>query len=128
MSAEAALPHAPTAGPRLLLLALLALVLAGCGSGGSTIAACLNAKGFLVQEKDGVVRGSSPGGVNFTLTLYPRANAARRAFAAARAGSAALVGEAVVDFGGNPPASGGGAPRRLSRGALAAMTRCLARR
>jgi len=109
-----------------LLLVLLAL--AGCGGRRSTVAGCLNAKGFLVEEDANVVRGSSPGGVNFTLTLFPRASTARRALAAERAGSADLIGEAVVDFGGNPPSSPGGVPGKLSRSALATIAHCLSPR
>ena len=107
-----------------LLLATLAL--AGCGERAATVGDCLNAKGFLVEQHANVVRGSSPRGVNFTLTLYPRPDAARRAFAAMSPASAALLGDGVAEFAGNPPASPGAAAGKLSSGALATMRRCVA--
>jgi hypothetical protein len=105
---------------------LVALALAGCGGHAPTLADCLNAKGFLVEERSGVVRGSSPAGVNFTVTVYAHPGAARRAFRALPRGSGALLGDAVVDFAGNPPSSPGHGPARLSRGAVAAISHCLA--
>jgi hypothetical protein len=108
-------------------LLVAAVALTGCGSQRPTVADCLNAQGFLVREHGNVVRGSSPRGVNFTLTVYPRAAAARQAYAHASPGTSVLVGDAVVDFAGNPAASPGGVPGRLSKGALARIRRCLAR-
>jgi hypothetical protein len=112
---------------RRAALLLAPLALAGCGGRPPTIAGCLNARGFLVQEQASVIRGSSPRGVSFTLTLYPTARAARRADAQAGAANARLFGDAVVDFAGNPPGSPGGAPGKLSRAALTAIRRCLLR-
>jgi hypothetical protein len=113
--------------PALLLL-LVALLLAGCGSHRPSVADCLNDKGFLVQGTGPVVRGSSPGGVNFTLTVYGGAAGARRAFARTSAKSAALLGDAVVDFAGNPPTPAGGPPARLSQHALQLIRTCLTSR
>ena len=48
------------------------LALAACGSTKSPaerIAACLNARSFLVQASGSRVEGSSPGGINFTLSV-----------------------------------------------------------
>ena len=112
---------------RRLTLLVAAVALAGCGSQRATLADCLNAQGFLVREHGNVVRGSSPRGVNFTLTVYPAAAAARRAYERASPATSVLVGDAVVDFAGNPAATPGGVPGRLSRGALARIRRCLAR-
>jgi hypothetical protein len=109
----------------MLLLAMLAL--AGCDSSRSTVAGCLNAQGFLVQEKANVTRGSSPRGVNFTLTIYRDRSTARRAFAVTGPARAVMIGDAVVDFAGNPPTSPGGTPGTLSRTALRAIRLCLSR-
>jgi hypothetical protein len=109
-----------------LLLVLLPLALAGC-AGRATVPDCLNAKGFLVRDRGNVVRGSSPGGVNFTLTVYPRRSAERRAVAADGPATSVVIGDAVIDFAGNPPATPGGIPGRLTSNALATIRRCLAR-
>jgi len=104
---------------------LVALAVGGCGGHRATVADCLNAQGFLVRESGEVVRGSSPRGVNFTLTLYPGATAARRAFQTASMSTSVLVDDAVIDFAGNPPATPGGVPGRLSKGALASIRGCV---
>jgi hypothetical protein len=114
------------AGPWLVLLPLTAaLALSGCGAHHPSVADCLNTNGFLVQEHDDVVRGSSAAGVNFTLSLYSRRQAALRAFDGLSRASSALIGDAVVDFAGNPAGEPGGLPGRLSRTALATIARCL---
>jgi hypothetical protein len=123
---SAAVP-ATTSTPRtrvaagLLAAAVAALSLGGCGGSGAPIAGCLDAKGFLVRQRGQVVDGSSAGGVNFTLTLYPDPSAARGAFSRLDRTTSALVGDGVIDFAGNPPAHPGRAPGRLSRAALAAV-------
>jgi len=118
---------ARVAGPvrRGVLFLLASLALGGCGGSGASVADCLNAKSFLVEESANVIRGSSAHGVNFTLRVYAQAAAARRAFGEAHRPSSALLGDAVVDFSGNPPGSPGGAPRTLSRGDLATIRACL---
>ena len=82
---------------RLLVLAALVAVLAGCGSkGGSSpgtaneptggggvngisVGNCLNEdENFLVQPSSNALDGQSPGGVTFTLTFYKDGAAARR--------------------------------------------------
>lgn len=105
------------------MCALLALALAGCG--GTSVADCLNGQGFLVVEHADVVRGSSAHGVNFTLTLYRGRSDAALAYRAEDHADAALLGRAVVDFAGNPAASRGRAPGKLSREALATIERCV---
>jgi hypothetical protein len=102
------------------------LALAGCGGHATTVADCLDARGFLVQEHDDVVRGSSAGGVAFTLTVFSAQTAARRAFGALPRSSGVLVGDAVVDDAGNPPIAPGQAPGTLSRVAIATIRLCLA--
>ena len=102
-------------------------MLAGCGGGHATVAGCLDAKGFLVQGSGSVVRGTSTGGVSFTLRVYATPAAARHALAATDAASVDRIGDAVVDFSGNPPASPGAAPGRLSKRALATIRSCLER-
>lgn len=85
----------------------MALVLAGCGgeskSDAETVADCLNGQGFLVQASDDTVSGSSPGGINFTVTLGPDG--------------------AVIDDSGNP----GGTARRLSPNERTAIELCAER-
>jgi len=108
-------------------LLLLPLALAGCAGHRATVADCLNARGFLVREKGDVVRGSSPRGVTFTLTVYLHPRGARDAFAAGSAATSVLLGDAVIDFAGNPPARPGGVPGKLARSALATIRGCLAR-
>jgi hypothetical protein len=51
------------------------LALAACGSAKSPaqrIADCLNARSFLVQASAALVDGSSPGGVNFSVSVSGR--------------------------------------------------------
>jgi hypothetical protein len=75
------------------------LVLAACGSAKSPaqrLADCLNARSFLVQASGARVEGSSPGGVNFAVSVAGR-----------------------IDDSGNPGA------RRLSDQARAAIRVCL---
>jgi hypothetical protein len=109
---------------RCAALLLVLFAISGCGGKQPTVAGCLAAKGFLVQGTD-VVQGTSGAGVSFTLTIYATTSAAKRAFAAGGEASAALIGRAVVDFSGNPPASPGAAPGRLSKSALATIGDCL---
>ena len=104
----------------------LTLVVAGCGGGSKvSLEGCLNGKGFLVQGDERVVRGSSEGGVNFTLTVYSDPAAAKRAIAGRSPKGTALIGNAVADFTGNPPPHPGGAPGKLSKAALATIRSCL---
>ena len=77
------------------------LALAACGgtkSPAQRLADCLNARSFLVQANGGRVDGSSPGGINFTVSVGGR-----------------------IDDSGNPGA------RRLSKPARAAIRTCLNR-
>jgi len=115
--------HAATS--LLLATALSALGLAGCGSS-ATVAGCLDAKGYLVQQHGAVIEGSSPAGVNFTLTLYRSALLARRASTRLEAATSALLGVGVVDFAGNPPPSPTEAPGMLSHSNLATLNSCIA--
>jgi hypothetical protein len=51
------------------------LVLAACGTAktpAERVANCLNARGFLVQASGSRVEGSSPGGVNFAVSVAGR--------------------------------------------------------
>jgi hypothetical protein len=92
-------------------------VTAGCGGKDASLAGCLNGKGFLVQGGDRIVRGSSPGGVTFTLTLYASPRVAARA--AGKRARTARVGRAIVDWSANPPHG------QLSRAALTQIRACL---
>jgi hypothetical protein len=110
--------------PPCVVLAGITLIVGGCGGSktvsDTSVGTCLNDRGFLVQQRKLVVDGMSPGGVNFTLTLYKGAAAARAA-AGKRPKTSAVVGNGVVDFGGNP------AQARISKAALATIRSCVAR-
>jgi len=91
---------------RPLVLALAALVLAGCGgSHRQTVAGCLNDAGFLVSGSARQVEGTTSDGVAFTLTVYGSAAAAHRAAARLRPKTTAAIGRGVVDWHGNPSPS-----------------------
>ncbi len=129
-----------------VFLSLAILVLAGCG-GGTTktvttkpfeavaakrspgaVAACLNARTFLVQANGQRVSGSSPGGVNFEVTFFPNARAERiaqiRHHYLTKIVSATLdnVG---IDDSGNPPAHPGGPPMGLPAVDLHTIVVCI---
>ena len=113
----------PRRPPLAILLALA--VLAGCDGGKPpSVAGCLGNRGFLVEADGNVVRGSSPAGVNFTLTLYATPAAARAARGASGHRAAIPVVRALVDDRGNPPGANG-TPRRLSKRALAEIRACV---
>jgi hypothetical protein len=104
-------------------IAVLVLALAACGgSSHPTVADCLNDAGFLVSGSGTEVRGTSPGGVGFTLRLYATPAAARRATERLEPATTARIGTAVVDWHGNPSPSAG-----LSGGELGSISRCVSR-
>jgi hypothetical protein len=126
----------------LLVLAALAVILAGCGggsksssgtSGGGTgngtngiaIGNCLNDANFLVQPETGLVDGQSPAGVSFTLKLYVSAAAAKAAAAKKDPKTSALVDNGVVDFHGNVSPYKGAPPAKISKIELAAIKSCI---
>jgi hypothetical protein len=86
---------------------------------------CLNADLFLVEAGPRAVRGSSPGGVNFTIRFYKSAAAATAAHSRLLPEYAAIVATTVVDFGGNPPAYRGGPPRVLLSVDMATIRHCV---
>ena len=136
----------------LLVLATLAVVLAGCGGGGSKsssggggattsggggggsssgrsgidIGNCLNENyDFLVQPSESSVDGMSPAGVSFSMTLYPSPAAAKAAYQKKPPKTTALVDTGVVDFHGNPSPYQGAPPAKISQTELAAIKRCI---
>jgi hypothetical protein len=112
-------------------------VLTGCGSGdapssgagrAARLAQCLdgmNSRQFLVQAQSNRILGSSPGGVAFSIRLYPTGPAARAAAGRLSGLTSTRVGDAVVSWAGNPPAHPGGAPGRLAAGDLRSIEGCL---
>ena len=136
----------------ILVLATLAALVAGCGGsssssssgggggGGSnsglpnggggvngiSVGNCLNSdENFLVQPSQKVVEGQSPAGVNFTLTLYKDAAAAKAAFDKKSPKTTALVENGVIDFRGNPSIFAGAPPAKISKSELNAIRRCI---
>jgi hypothetical protein len=134
----------------ILVLAALAAILAGCGgssstssSGGGggassgvpnggggvngiTVGNCLNDdENFLVQPSQKVLEGQSPAGVNFTLTLYKDATAAKAAYAKKSPKTTAIVENGVIDFRGNPSIFAGAPPAKISKAELNAIKRCI---
>ena len=128
---------------RLILLAALVAVLAGCGSKGSnpgtaneptggggvngiSVGNCLNEdENFLVQPSANALDGQSPGGVTFTLTFYKDEEAAKAAAAKKNAKFTAVVENGVVDFRGNPTIYEGAPPAKISQVELNAIKRCI---
>lgn len=108
---------------RALVLALAALVLAGCGgSHRQTVAGCLNDAGSLVSGSGRQIQGTTSNGVAFTLTLYGSAAAAHRAASRLRPATTAVLGRGVVDWHGNPSPSA-----RPTGADLRAVERCVTR-
>jgi hypothetical protein len=128
----------------VILIAAAAATLAGCGSGGGSnskeaenrpnggggingisVGNCLIDANFLVQPSQTSIDGSSPAGVNFTLTFYPTAAAAKKAYDAKSPKTTALVENGVVDFRGNPSIYKGAPPAKISKSELAAINTCI---
>ena len=132
----------------ILVLAALAALVAGCGSSGSSssgggggsnsgvpsggggvngisVGNCLNDEDFLVQPSQKVLDGQSPAGVNFTLTLYQDAAAAKAAFDKKNPKTTALVENGVIDFRGNPSIFAGAPPAKISKSELGAIKKCI---
>jgi hypothetical protein len=112
---------------RLVVLASVVALAAGCGSSGgvtaTSVANCLNAKSFLVRPKGVTVEGASPSGITFTLTLYKTPGAARAAEASLNPRTTLASGSAIVDFKGNAPV-GGHAPK-LAKADAAVVAKCV---
>jgi hypothetical protein len=132
----------------ILVLAALAALVAGCGSSGSSssgsgggsnsgvpsggggvngisVGNCLNDEDFLVQPSQKVLDGQSPAGVNFTLTLYQDAAAAKAAFDKKNPKTTALVENGVIDFRGNPSIFAGAPPAKISQSEKSAIKKCI---
>jgi hypothetical protein len=132
----------------ILVLAALAALLAGCGGGSSSsgggggggnsgvpsggggvngisVGNCLNEEDFLVQPSQKVLDGQSPAGVNFTLTLYQDAAAAKVAFEKKNPKTTALVENGVIDFRGNPSIYAGAPPAKISTSERNAIKKCI---
>jgi hypothetical protein len=118
---------------------LVALVATGCGGGKRSVAPgvvtrtatpydaalCLDSDTFVVAAAGRQVSGSSPGGVNFTVTFYKSPAAAAAALSHLNATYATALAATVVDYAGNPPAHPGGAPMTLTYDELATLRLCI---
>ena len=117
----------PRVALRVVVLASLVALTAGCGSSGgvtaTSVANCLNAKSFLVQANGVRVEGASPSGITFTLTLYKTAATARAVGASLNKRTTLVTGLAVVDFKGNAPVSGN--PPKLATADAAEIAKCV---
>jgi hypothetical protein len=131
----------------IVVLAALAALLTGCGSSSSSsssggggnsgvpsggggvngisVGNCLNEEDFLVQPSQKVLDGQSPAGVNFTLTLYQDAAAAKAAFEKKNPKTTALVENGVIDFRGNPSIYAGAPPAKISTSERNAIKKCI---
>jgi hypothetical protein len=130
----------------ILVLATLAAVLTGCGGSsgssagssssgdfnggggvnGISVGNCLNNdENFLVQPSQKVLDGQSPAGVNFTLTLYKNAAAAKAVYDKKSPKTTSLVENGVIDFKGNPSIYAGAPPAKISKVELNAIKRCI---
>ena len=126
----------------LVLLAVLAAILAGCGGGGGSkssgeptggggvngisVGNCLNEQDdFLVQPSQVELSGMSPAGVSFTLRFYDTPEAAKAAAAKKNAKTTALVENAVIDFHGNPTPYAGAPPAKISQAELKNIKDCI---
>ena len=115
-----------------------ALVASGCGGGRhvtttivlrtatpNAAADCLNADLFIVQVEGRQILGSSPGGVNFTVTFYASPAAANAALGRLNPRYGAAIVATVVDYSGNPPRRKGAAPPRLINDDFATLRHCI---
>jgi hypothetical protein len=92
------------------------------------VAACLDgldSRRFLVQAAGTSVLGSSPGGVAFTIRIYPSTAAARSTARRSRGPATRRFGNAILDWSGNPRPPAGGAPAALTTSDLRAVRACL---
>jgi poly-gamma-glutamate capsule biosynthesis protein CapA/YwtB (metallophosphatase superfamily) len=92
---------------------------------GISVGNCLNDEDFLVQPSQKVLDGQSPAGVNFTLTLYNDAAAAKAAFDKKNPKTTALVENGVIDFRGNPSIFAGAPPAKISQSERSAIKKCI---
>jgi hypothetical protein len=128
----------------IIVLAALAVILAGCGGGGSgsssssstsassgaidgvKVGNCLNENDdFLVQPSTDILTGQSPAGVSFSLKIYPTAAAAKAALAKKNPKTSAIVETAVIDFTGNPSPYKGAPPAKISKIELNDIKACI---
>ena len=128
------------------LLALAALVVAGCSSGGTSaggdsgetskptgggeisgiaVSNCLINEDFLVQPSESSITGTSPGGVSFELRFYKDEDAAKAVYEKKDKKTTALTENAVVDFKGNPSPYEGAPPAKISQKELKIIKRCI---
>ena len=112
---------------------------AGCGGGKRAIttttptrtatpsaaAVCLNTDTFIVEAAGKQISGSSPGGVNFTVTFYKSPAVAAAARALLDPAYSAAIAATVIDYSGNPPLHRGGAPMRLVHDDLRTLRHCI---
>jgi hypothetical protein len=125
----------------ILVLAALAVFVAGCGNGGSSSSAppsggggvsgisvgnCLNDdENFLVQPSQTTLDGQSPAGVSFTMILFKDNAAAVKAASKKSKKTTAVVENSVIDFKGNPSIFAGAPPAKISNVELNAIKRCI---
>jgi hypothetical protein len=114
--------------------------LAGCGGGTKATpttttpqrtaspteaAECLNTVQFLVDHGVRTVTGSAPDGVNFIARFYGSDAEANAALSRLNPRYAVVMGRAVINGAGSPPAHPGGAPRVLIHDDFATLRHCI---
>jgi hypothetical protein len=125
-----------------MILALLAVLAAGCGGsssgsgggGGSSakavdsakLANCLNDQNWISAPSGNDVSGSTESGGDFDITIYPTDTAAKAAFAKLPKKSTAREGTSVIKFMGQISPTGPAPPAPVDPKALAVIKTCIA--
>jgi hypothetical protein len=125
----------------LSILALLAVLAAGCGGGSSSgggggggsakvadpakVANCLNNVDWISSPTGQEVSGNAASGAGFDMFIYPNAAAAKAAAAKLPKKSTAIVETSVIKFLGTISATGPAPPAPVNAKDLATLKTCI---